>query len=240
MRGLRARAARRLLPVGLTVLAACAQGSSGGDPGFQAVDGAGGWGGYGGEQAGTSTGTTTVASTSTTSTYTGGGGANAGGGGGGTAGAGGGQGGQGGAGPVCDFAPPNTCASSEDIAPIDGDQGSDTRLESGAQSKWFRVFVKEAVSSVIKYPALSFTATLSSPPGMKYDLYVYPGDGGGIACGVLAIHASGVPEAYSKTWKDSIASDDSAWFVLEIRYVSGSDCEPGREWKLEVQGHTSP
>ena len=224
--------ALRLLVVLATALAACAQGDAV-DPGFQAVEGEGGYDGAGGDATTSSTSASTTTDTTTTTdptttdptttTDTGAGGA----------------GGSGGGDPPCDFAPPNACASAEELPGVDGDQGSDTRLEHGVGSKWYRIYVKEAVSSVISYPDLSFTATLKSPPGVKYDLYVYPGSGDGIECGAAAIHASGVPEAYSQTWNDAAISDNSQWFVFEVRYVSGADCGPGSTWQLEVQGHTN-
>jgi hypothetical protein len=238
-----------IVAIGVTAaLVACAQGGAVNDPGFESAGsgGYGGAGGQGGEGATTSTGatTTTTDSTTTSTTDTGAGGAGQGGsglGGSGQGGAGGGgQGGQGGGVPPCDFSAPNTCNSSDEIPSVDGDQNNDTRLKQGIGSKWFRILVKEAVSSIISYPALSFTATLTSPPDTKYDLYVYQGDSSSIDCGVQPAKASGVPESYSQKWNDQIAKDDSTWFVLEVRYVSGSDCEPGSEWQLEVQGHSEP
>lgn len=242
MRGL--RAAPSIVAFGAIALVACAQGDAV-QQGYQDVGGGGYGGGYGGGDttASTTSGsttssstttdsttttdtTTTTDSTTTTTTDTGAGGA------------GGGGGGQGGGPPPCDFSPPNACASAEELPAIDGDQGDDTRLEHGVGSKWYRVLVKEAVSSVVSYPSLSFTATLTSPADVHYDLYVYPGSGDGIDCNAAAIHASGVPEAYSAKWKDTPISDDSTWYVFEVRYVSGSDCDPGASWQLEIEGHT--
>lgn len=161
-------------------------------------------------------------------------------GGGGEGGGGGGEGGMGGGGPACDFTSPNTCSGAELLPEIDGDKGSDTRSAMGNTSKWFTIFVKEGVSSPIDYPALSFTASLQSPAKMDYDLFIYTGDFSNPDCGALPEKALGLPEAYSRQWGDTLATDDGTWYVLEVRHISGDICDNSAMWTLTVTGHTIP
>jgi hypothetical protein len=151
---------------------------------------------------------------------------------------GGGGGGQGGGGEICDYTAPAPCASAEELPGIDGDTGNDVESATGNTSRWFHIYVAEAVSSVVDYPPLSYTATLSSPPGMNYDLYVYTGDTGGPDCQAQPVKGSGTPEQVSDQWGDSIGSEDGTWITLEVRYVSGDACGPQDSWTLTIAGHT--
>jgi hypothetical protein len=125
------------------------------------------------------------------------------------------------------------------LSPIDGDQGTGTRTAKGATGRWFKVKVNEAVSSIIDYPQLSYTATLVVPPGMDFDLFEYDGDASKPGCGGNPKHAVGSPASVSDTWSDTVASDDTRWITLEVRYISGDIC-PLEEWALTVKGHTHP
>jgi hypothetical protein len=202
-------------------LLACATGSDL-EPGFEQQPGVGG-SGDGGAGAATS---------STTSSTSSGGGE-------GGAGEGGAGGGQGGGGP-CDFTAPKSCSIADALPEIKGDDGNDLRTASGTTSRWFHIYVSESVSSPVTFPQLSYTATLSSPPGMDYDLYVYTGDDQGPNCLATPVKGTGNPESVTDTWGDSIAAEDGTWLALEVRYVSGSDCGPGDTWTLEIEGHTDP
>ncbi len=200
-------------------LSACAEGS---ELDTAAPTGQGGDDGEGGQ-----------ASTSSSSGSMGEGGA-----GGGEGGAGG-SGGMGGGGTGCDFTAPNTCAGAEVLPEIDGDKGSDMRTAMGNSSKWFALFVKEGVSSIIDYPALSFTASLTSPAKADYDLYVYTGDFSNPDCAAAPEKALGLPESYSKQWGDTLGTDDGTWYILEVRHNTGDVCE-NAFWTLNVTGHTIP
>jgi hypothetical protein len=119
-----------------------------------------------------------------------------------------------------------------------GDENNDVLTVTGVGSKWFEVYVAECVSSLISYPDLSFTAIIDSPPGMNYDMYVYKGDDGGPNCSAAPTKASGVPERVMDGWGDSMGSEDGTWLSIEVRYVSGTDCEPTDTWTLRVEGNT--
>lgn len=140
---------------------------------------------------------------------------------------------------VCDYEPLNTCPSSDTLSAVDGDQNNDTRTIKGTASHWFKVLVNEAVSSPINYPQLSYTATLTTPPGMDFDLFVYDGSFSTPSCSGSPKHASGNPESVTDTWGDSFASEDTRWLTLEVRYISGEMC-PSDPWTLTVKGHTIP
>ena len=196
----------------------CANGSQL-EEGFDQQEGPGGSGGGGGAPG-----------TTTTTTSSGEGGAGAEG--------GGGSGGEGGAGGECDYTAPATCSGAEGLAEIAGDTGNDVRTAMGDTSRFFRVYVAEAVSSPVDYPALSYTASLSSPPGMDYDLYVYTGDDSSPDCQAQPTKASGTPEQTGDTWGDSIGSEDGTWLTLEVRYVSGTACGPQSSWTLTIAGNT--
>lgn len=194
----------------------CANGSSL-EEGFEQEPGSGGSGG----------GTTTSSTTSTSTTSSTGAGGEG----------GGGEGGSG-TGGSCDYAAPAPCSSGEELPGIDGDTGSDVRTATGDTSRWFHVYVAEAVSSIIDYPPLSYTATLTSPPGMDYDLYVYTGDVNGPNCLAQGVKGTGQPEQVSATWGDTIGSEDGTYVTFEVRYVSGSACGPQSMWSLQIAGNT--
>lgn len=152
----------------------------------------------------------------------------------------GGTGGMGGGGPACDFTAPDDCLGAELLPEINGDKDNDMRMASGNTSKWFVIFVKEGVSSIIDYPALSFTATLQSPGKMDYDLFLYTGDFTNPDCAAAPEKALGLPESISKKWGDTLGTDDGTWYVLEVRYISGDACGNSDLWTLNVTGHTLP
>ena len=141
-------------------------------------------------------------------------------------------------GPACDYSSPNICSGSETMSAIAGDKNNDTRIVKGTTSKWFKVLVNEAVSSIISFPQLSYTATLASPAGMDFDLFEYDGTTSTPSCAGNPKHAMGNPESVSDTWGDTLNSDDTRWITLEVRYIAGEMC-PSDQWTLTVKGHTN-
>jgi hypothetical protein len=138
----------------------------------------------------------------------------------------------------CDYSSPDTCDMAIALAQIDGDQNDDVRTEKGTTSKWFMIYVHEAST---KSEQVSYTASLVSPPGVNFDLFVYPGDGNGPKCLSDPLKAMGSPQSVTQTWPDQGGHDDSMWISLEIRYISGSsDTCPPAPWTLKVEGHTKP
>jgi hypothetical protein len=224
---------------GMIGLAACAEGTEVGTtftPGVGGGDygGYGGRGNTGGDGSGDTTSSNTTTSTGSSISGTGGTGA---GGDSGMSSSSSSSSGSGGSG--CDYAALNTCPSSEQMSPVDGDQNNDTRTLKGTTSKWFKVLVNEAVSSLISYPQLSYTATLTTPPGMDFDLFEYDGSFSTPSCSGNPKHATGNPESVTDTWGDTLAAEDTRWLTLEVRYISGEMC-PSDPWTLTVKGHTNP
>lgn len=125
------------------------------------------------------------------------------------------------------------------MSAVDGDRNNDTRTLKGTTSKWFKVLVNEAVSSIISYPQLSYTATLTAPLGMDFDLFEYDGTFSAPSCSGNPKHATGTPESVTDTWGDTLGGEDTRWLTLEVRYISGEMC-PSDPWTLTVKGHTHP
>jgi hypothetical protein len=122
---------------------------------------------------------------------------------------------------------------------IDGDQNHDVRTATGNTSRWLTLEVVEAVSSIIDFPSLSYTATLTSPPGTSYGLFVYTGDSSGPSCFSAAKQGTGNPAVVTDSWGDTLGVDDTTWITLEVRYLSGGACGPNDEWTLTVEGNTN-
>ncbi len=227
-----------VLVSGMLVLA-CARGTEETD-GFVELSDSDGYGGYG--ASGTTSSTSSTPGFGGTNASGGAGGGLSSGGtsaGGSTAqGGSGGFGGQGGQGGSCDFTAPNSCATAQVLSSIRGDEGSDFRVDYGVGSKWLQIYVEEAVSSIFTFPALSFTATLTSPPGMNYDLYIYRGDENNTDCYATPTKGTGSPETVYDVWGDTIGVEDGTWFAIEVRYVSGDDCSPSTQWTFTIEGNT--
>jgi hypothetical protein len=235
----------RCLACVVAVVAACATGSEISEDG--GVTGAGGFGeggygdggdiGHGGEDDDTSSSNSSSSSSSGSGAEggAGGSGSSAGGGGSGTGGSG--SGGS----PPCDFTSPNACTNAAALASVDGDDGG-VVTASGTTSKWFVVHVVENNSDIFEVD-MSYTVTLTSPPGMVYDLVVHQGpQDGNQDCGAapkLGQPPGGATQTVSDSWDDDQGiggEDDSLWLNIQVEYVSGSDCDA--TWTLKVEGGT--
>ena len=81
----------------------------------------------------------------------------------------------------------DTCQGASGIGLVSGDSGSDTVGASGSESTWIEFQVTENDDSLVG-AQLSFTATLQSPAGADFDLYVYrSGAGGASGATVMAV-----------------------------------------------------
>jgi hypothetical protein len=96
----------------------------------------------------------------------------------------------------------------------------------GTAGAWFRGRTNECSNCPAR---LDVTFTLTVPPGVDYDLYVYE------ACGGAAIGRSllleGQTDRVNIQRSGDLGSDSFNWFV-EVRYVRGSSCAP---WSLTVE-----
>lgn len=234
-----------LVPALLLTLAACAVGTDDLQPGYEEQAGGGGSGGgrtgeggAGGVDASASSSSRSSSASSSSVSSSGAGGAG-GQGGEGLGGEGlGGEGGGGGAVAGCDYAAPSTCAGAEDLGTISGDVDADSFTKTGTTSKWFKILV---VDDVDEASSEHFRATLESPPGMNFDLIVYPG---AIAvdapdCFVSGIRGQGTPESVYVTWDDQILAPDDRWFILEVRHVEGTACGEDARWTLTLKGNNA-
>ena len=170
--------------------------------------------------------------------------AGAGGTGGGTtdAGAGGDAGGgNGGGGTGASCAAPNTCMAAADLGMVSGDTGADVKSATGTGSKWFTVRVTEDDSGVFAVP-LWMKATLNSPAGANYDLYVYVPGSDTRECSAVTksstssatTDTAGVEFGEGGTFSNG--GDDDRTVTVEVRYVSGP-CSASDQWTLTVNGN---
>lgn len=137
-----------------------------------------------------------------------------------------------GSGGACSFAAPNGCGSAEEIPAIVGDEASNVRVYADITSKWFEVYVQEVSAGV---NALKYTATLQSPPGASYGLYVYQGGGITTDCNAVPSVGSGEPRVVSREVGDTLAADQSHWVTIEVRHLGGNVCTD--PWLLTLQGN---
>ncbi|KYF66155.1 hypothetical protein BE11_27050 [Sorangium cellulosum] len=230
-----------LVPALLLTLAACANGTDDLLPGYEEQagggrNGGGGEGGAGGRDASASSSSSSSASSSASSSVSSSGA-------GGTGGEGGEDGsgeGLGGGGAVaeCDYAAPNTCAGAEDIGSVSGDEGADSWTVTGTTSEWFKIKVVDDEQFLFTSTE-SFRATLTSPPGMNFDLIVYQGELEVDApdCFASGARGQGTPESFTAIWDDRGGPPDDLWFVIEVRHVDGTACGEDARWELEVKGN---
>jgi hypothetical protein len=136
----------------------------------------------------------------------------------------------------------NGCATATDLGSISGDSNNDTKSAQGTTSAWFTVRVTENDSSIFGN-SLEMKATLGSPAGANFDLFLYlPGDGSGRECSAVASksqQASGTDQA-GLEWGEgggfSNGSSDDRTVTIEVRHVSGT-CSPGAKWTLNLYGN---
>jgi hypothetical protein len=86
----------------------------------------------------------------------------------------------------------------------------------------------------------SFTATLTSPPGMRFDLYAYESmisDKPMADCLALPLGGMGTPETITDQWPDTSGTDNRT-ILFEVRYISGMACGAAAQWTLTIAGHT--
>lgn len=135
-----------------------------------------------------------------------------------------------------------TCQAAMSIGAVSGDSGSPSVGESGTDPTWLRFHVTEDDDSLVGAP-LSFTATLVSPAGANFDLYVYRGvEGGATGCNgfLMQSTSAGTQDAVSMQWGEGLVPnglDDSAWIAVEIR-AKDDLCAPPQEWTLTVTGNS--
>jgi hypothetical protein len=142
-------------------------------------------------------------------------------------------------------ASPDPCsAASTSLGTIAGDESGPTVTQMGDTSEWLRLDMQEKDNSIIGH-AMTFTADLTSPAGMNFDLYAYLGSAiGTIQCSMpkgQSTLPAGQTDTVTFSWGETTGgiangSDDSATVMIEVRWVSGS-CAPGSTWSLSAHGN---
>lgn len=120
------------------------------------------------------------------------------------------------------------CGGAVTMASFCGDQSCQQSYNTitGYGEAWYRVYVEECLSS---QTSLNITVDLNMPAGMDYDLYLYKS-----GCGTLvgmSQNGTGVFEIVSYDRSDTLFTDDSEWFYIEVRYYDGSNCG---QWTLRA------
>ncbi len=170
------------------------------------------------------------------------GGAGGTGGAGGAGGTGGSAGSGGAAGAPVSCTSPNGCPTGTALGTLRGDKGSDSVQATGATSQWLTVRLVEADSSPIGQ-GMQVAATLTSPPGANFDLYLYLNKGSDqSACGSASTDESkllaGQTDVANVRWGEGAIANgavDDRTLSIEVRQVSGT-CTAAT-WSLDVQGN---
>lgn len=154
---------------------------------------------------------------------------------------GGNNGGNNGGGTTASCTATNTCMGATDLGMVSGDTGADVKTSQGTGSKWFTVRVTEDDSSAFG-AKLWMKATLTSPPGANYDLYVYVPGSDTRECSAVTksstvsstTDTAGVEFGEGGTFSNG--SSDDRTVTVEVRHVSGP-CSASDQWTLTVNGN---
>lgn len=136
---------------------------------------------------------------------------------------------------------PAACGAATDLGTVSGDQTSNVLTADGTGSKWFRVWVTEDDNGVAGVK-LRATATLTSPPGTNFDLYLYTGSSSAHECSAVAsqsTNGSGTDSAEVSFGEGGLVangSNDSRYVTVEVRHVSGP-CSANSKWSLAFAGN---
>lgn len=136
---------------------------------------------------------------------------------------------------------PAACAAATDLGTVSGDEASNVLTAEGTGSKWLRVWVTEDDDGVAGVE-LRATATLTSPPGTNFDLYVYTGSSSAHECSAVAAQStngSGTDSAQVSFGESGLlanGSNDSRYVTVEVRHVSGP-CSANSKWSLAFAGN---
>jgi hypothetical protein len=133
-----------------------------------------------------------------------------------------------------------TCATGEALGSYCGDTSCGTLCPStrfvvvgtrtGRASMWFRA---RAVECSLCPASLATRITLLVPPGIDYDLFVHR------PCGTVvrsSLALAGQTDTINLTQSDTPTTNESFDYVIEVRYVSGSSCQP---WTLTLEARSN-
>jgi hypothetical protein len=101
----------------------------------------------------------------------------------------------------------------------------------GYASHWIKVGVVEDSWDAID---LRLRATLTSPPGQDFDLYVYAD-----SCGTPTARsekAAGTDDVAGISIYDALGGDDQ-WVLVEVRAKAATTCNTNDKWTLTLEGN---
>ena len=129
-----------------------------------------------------------------------------------------------------------SCPSATQLPSMFGDEECEQFSSTNSRgSAWYRVWVYEGNTSLLFQYPLYFDATLQSPSGTDYDLYLWN------ACNGTVLDSSTLTgtqlDQVEYSWADNLTGDDSRQLWIEIRYYSGSGCG---QWTLVTYGGCDP
>ncbi|MBX3225879.1 MAG: hypothetical protein KIT84_30120 [Labilithrix sp.] len=126
----------------------------------------------------------------------------------------------------------STCSgTSLNLGYVSGDSYSDVARATGSTSYWMKVVVGE--DSWSGRP-LRVRATLTSPPGTNYDLFIHTR-----SCSTATKSSTKLTgdDVISHSQPDAtLGADDDYLVMIEVRHVSGT-CSATEKWTLKVEGN---
>jgi hypothetical protein len=136
---------------------------------------------------------------------------------------------------------PQACSAAVALSAVSADTGRDTRSAKGTTSEWVQVLATEDDGNVFGKD-LRIKATLDSPPGTNFDLYLYRGpDAPALACSstpkASSVLTTGT-DTVTDLWSDNTGHNDAKVITFEVRHVSGP-CDGSAQWTLTVTGDTN-
>lgn len=143
-----------------------------------------------------------------------------------------------------------TCTTAKAQTPISGDTGNPARTLTGATTQWFTINVTEDNNS-ISGQALRLRASLTSPPGKNFDLFVYRSE----TTNVKECHANeesselaaGQVDKVSISWGEADGdipnfTSDEATITIGVKEIvdpalPAATCDPTAKWTLKLEGN---
>jgi hypothetical protein len=142
----------------------------------------------------------------------------------------------------------NTCQTAKDLGAMRGNEGTDTLSIQGAGPTWVKVRMTEVSHAWQFYTGfpMFLTATLVSPAGENFDLYVYGNpDTDTLECTNSmgkSTNPAGQDDVVHAKWGESCYYpndiDESRTITIEIKSADGI-CSSNAKWTLVLQGNQS-
>jgi hypothetical protein len=124
-----------------------------------------------------------------------------------------------------------TGANVYDMGSLSGDTGAGLRIVAGYSSYWIKVALSE---DSISATDLGLKATLTSPVGSNFDLFVHAE-----SCGTPTATSekpAGQVDVATVRVADTLATDDQ-FVLIEVRHIGADACDPSNQWSLTVEGN---